>query len=201
MDPATAPRVTNLLQELRAGQRSAFDQLIPLVYDELHQLAARQRQRWEGNHTLDTTALVHEAYLKLAGQADPAWQSRAHFLGVASIAMRQILIDYAKRKAAVRRGGDRPHLPLNEIQHLLSQAAPAPEAFDEVLIGLDEALRRLEQWSPRQMRIVEYRFFGGMSVEETAEALAISTATVKRGWATAQAWLYRELRQDAEATG
>lgn len=200
MYPVTSPHVSRLLQELRAGKRSAFDELLPLVYDELHQLAARQRRRWEGDETLDTTALVHEAYLKLAGQPAPEWQNRAHFLGVASSAMRQILIDYAKRKSAARRGGHRPHLALHDVESALSQAAPVSQPPDEILLALDEALHRLERWSQRQMRIVECRFFGSMSVEETAEALGISPATVKRGWATAQAWLYRELQHSIEGT-
>jgi RNA polymerase sigma factor (TIGR02999 family) len=165
MNPGTSPLVSQLLQELRAGKRSAFDELIPLVYDELHQIAARQRRRWEGNETFDTTALVHEAYLKLAGQAAPEWQNRAHFLGVASTAMRQILIDYAKRRSAARRGGHQPHVSLHDVGSALSQVVPVSQAPDEILLTLDEALHRLEGWNPRQMRIVECRFFGGMSVE------------------------------------
>jgi len=168
------------------------------VYDELHRLAARQRGRWQGDETLDTTALVHEAYLKLAGQSAPEWQNRAHFLGVASTAMRQILIDYAKRKCAAKRGGQRPHVPLHEVEAALRQVEPSSETCDEVLAALDDSLRRLDHSNRRQMRIVECRFFGGMSVEDTAEALGVSPATVKRGWGMAQAWLYRDLKQAVE---
>lgn len=197
MDPTPSSALSHLLQELRAGKQGAFDELMPLVYDELHQLAARQRRRWQGNETLDTTGLVHEAYLKLAGQDAPDWQNRAHFLGVAATAMRQILIDYAKRKSAARRGGQQPHLAIHEMESALADPAPCRDTPEEILLALDEALHRLERWSPRQMRIVECRFFSGMTVEETAEALGVSPATVKRGWATAQAWLYRSLQRPA----
>jgi RNA polymerase sigma factor (TIGR02999 family) len=190
--------VSRLLQELRAGNRGAFDELFPLVYDELHRIAERQRQRWDGDETLNTTALVNEAYLRLVDQSAPEWQSRAHFLAVASTAMRQILIDYAKRKRAAKRGGRRPHLALHEIEAALQQAEDPSGARDEVLVALDDALRRLDQRDQRQTRIVECRFFGGMSIEDTAEALGVSPATVKRGWSIAQAWLYRDLKQSVE---
>ena len=186
-----------LLDELRAGNQAAFGELLPLVYDELHRLAERQRRRWTGNETLDTTALVHEAWLRLAGQSAPEWRSHAHFLAVAATAMRQILIDYARRQCAARRGGRRPHVPLHEVEAAL-QADPSAGAGDEILVALDESLGRLKERNERQMRIVECRFFGGMSVEETAEALHISPATVKRGWAMAQAWLYRDLKKVVE---
>ncbi len=198
MSHSASPSVGRLLQELQAGNRSAFNELLPLVYDELHRLAARQRQRWDGDETLDTTALVHEAYLKLADQTAPEWQNRAHFLGVAATAMRQILIDYAKRKCAAKRGGQRPHLPLHEVEAALLQSEHVLQLSDEILVALDESLHRLEGWNPRQMRIVECRFFGEMSVEDTAEALGVSTATVKRGWGMAQAWLYRDLKRTSE---
>jgi RNA polymerase sigma factor (TIGR02999 family) len=201
MPDSISPSIGHLLQELRAGNRAAFGELLPLVYDELHRLAERQRRRWQGDETLDTTALVHEAYLKLADQSAPEWQNRAHFLGVASTAMRQILIDYAKRKCAAKRGGRRPHVPLHELEAALLQAEPSPELCDEILVALDESLHRLEQWNRRQLRIVECRFFCGMSVEETAEALGVSPATVKRGWGMAQAWLYRDLKQTLEEAG
>lgn len=201
MSHASSPSVGHLLHELRAGNQAAFGELLPLVYDELHRLAERQRRRWQGDETLDTTALVHEAYLRLADQSAPEWQSRAHFLGVASTAMRQILIDYAKRKCAAKRGGGRPHLPLHEVEAALLKVEPSSGMYDEILVALDDSLRRLDQWNRRQMRIVECRFFGGMSVEDTAEALGVSTATVKRGWGMAQAWLYRDLKQALEEAG
>lgn len=190
--------VTRLLHELRAGDRHAFAELLPLVYDELHQLAARQRRRWEGDETLNTTALVHEAYLRLVDQSTPQWWSHPHFLAVASTAMRQILLDYAKRKHAMKRGGERQHVPLHEVETALRGAGDPSEARSEALIALDDSLRRLEKHDRRQSRIVECRFFGGMTIQDTAEALGISPATVKRGWAMAQAWLYRDLKQMRE---
>ncbi|HUQ15457.1 MAG TPA: sigma-70 family RNA polymerase sigma factor [Gemmatimonadales bacterium] len=198
MHDAHPQSVSRVLQELRAGNRGAFDELFPLVYDELHLIAERRRQRWEGDETLNTTALVNEAYLKLVDQSAPDWQSRAHFLAVASTAMRQILMDYAKRKRAAKRGGRRPHVALHEIEAALQQAEDPSGARYEVLVALDDALRRLDQRDQRQTRIVECRFFGGMSIEDTAEALGVSPATVKRGWSMAQAWLYRDLRQSVE---
>ena len=198
MPDPRSPSVDPLLAELKAGNQAAFDELLPLVYDELHRLAERQRRLWQGDETLNTTALVHEAYLKLAGQSAPEWRSKAHFLRVASIAMRQILIDYAKRKCTARRGGRRPHLPLDELESVLLRAEPSSGAADEILVALDDSLRRLALLDQRQVRIVECRFFGGMTIEDTAEALGISPATVKRSWSVAQAWLYRDLRQAAE---
>jgi RNA polymerase sigma factor (TIGR02999 family) len=192
--------VTRLLRELGAGDRRAFDELLPLVYDELHGLAERQRRRWEGDETLNTTALVHEAYLRLVDQSAPQWSSRPHFLAVASRAMRQILLDYAKRKRAAKREGGRPHVQLHEIEAALKGGGEVEvtEARSEAIIALEDSLQRLEQNDPRQSRIVECRFFGGMTIEETAEALGISPATVKRGWAMAQAWLYRDLTRALE---
>lgn len=189
--------VTRLLEELQAGHRSAFDQLLPLVYDELHRAAERQRRRWEGDETLNTTALVHEAYLRLVDQSAPHWESRAHFLAVASKAMRQILINYAKRRSAAKRGGGGRPVPLHEIETTLKGGEPA-EARDEALAALDDSLQRLESIDTRQCRIVECRFFGGMTIQDTAEALGVSPVTVKRSWATAQAWLYRDIKQTLE---
>jgi RNA polymerase sigma factor (TIGR02999 family) len=190
--------VSRVLEALRAGEPGAFDELFPLVYDELHAIAARERRRWEGDETLNTTALVNEAYLKLVDQSAPNWQGRAHFLAVASTAMRQILIDYAKRKRAAKRGGGQPHLAVHELEAVLHREGDVSGSCDEVLLALDEALSHLQQRDPRQARIVECRFFGGMSIEDTAVALGISPATVKRGWAMAQAWLYRDLKRSAE---
>ena len=190
--------VSRALEQLRAGNRAGYDELFPLVYDELHRIAAGQRRRWTGDETLTTTAVVNEAYLKLVDQSAPDWRSRAHFLAVASTAMRQILIDYAKRKRAAKRGGGQPHLALHDIQSALHRDQHVSGARDEVLVALDESLVHLQQQEPRQARIVECRFFGGMSIEDTAEALGVSPATVKRGWAMAQAWLYRDLKRTAE---
>jgi RNA polymerase sigma factor (TIGR02999 family) len=195
MRDSSPPSVSHVLEQLRGGDRTAFDELFPLVYDELHRIAAQQRRRWEGDETLNTTALVNEAYLKLVDQSAPDWRSRAHFLAVASTAMRQILIDYAKQKRAGKRGGRRPHVALHEIEAALRRDDDLSEARDDLLVALDESLRRLSQSDPRQTRIVECRFFGGMTIEDTAEALGLSPATIKRGWAMAQAWLYRDLKQ------
>jgi RNA polymerase sigma factor (TIGR02999 family) len=197
--PESHPQsISRVLAALRAGEQGAFDELLPFVYDELHGIAARERRRWEGDETLNTTALVNEAYLRLVDQSAPDWRSRAHFMAVAATAMRQILIDYAKRKRAAKRGGGQPHLALHDLEAALHRDESASGSRDEVLLALDEALNRLQQRDLRQARIVECRFFGGMSIADTGEALGVSPATVKRGWAMAQAWLYRELRRRAE---
>jgi RNA polymerase sigma factor (TIGR02999 family) len=167
------------------------------VYDELYALAQRQRRGWRGDDTLNTTALVHEAYLKLAGRPGSPWQSRAHFLATASVAMRQILLDYAKAKRVRKRGGGRARVSLHEIESGLR--SNAPESTAEALIALDESLHRLARREPTQSRIVECRFFGEMTIRETAEALGISDATVKRAWSVARAWLYRDIQRTLEA--
>lgn len=196
-----APQVvTRLLQDLSAGNRQAFEELLPLVYSELHQIASRQRGRWSGNETLNTTALVHEAYLRLVDQTAPQWHSRPHFLAVASKAMRQILINYAERNRAAKRGGASRRVPLHEVEAALKSDGDPSEARSEALIALDDSLRRLERQDRRQSRIVECRFFGRMTIEDTAEALGISPATVSRGWSMAQAWLYRDLKQRLEGS-
>ena len=186
--------VTHLLDALRGGDRGAFERLFPLVYAELHQVAGMQRRRWDGDDTLNTTALVHEAYLRLVDQTAPRWVNRPHFMAVAATAMRQILIDYAKRKQAAKREGSRNYVPLHELEDVLSGGADASAILPDALIALDAALAALEKHNPRQRQIVECRFFGGMTIEDTAEALALSPATVKRDWTMAQAWLYRELQ-------
>ncbi len=192
--------VNRLLQELKAGNREAFAELLPLVYGELHQIAGRQRQQWQGEDTLNTTALVHEAYFRLVDHSSPQWQSYPHFLAVASTAIRQILLDYAKRKHAVKRGGQLQRVPLGEIDTALNVSGNVDDARSATLIALDESLRRLEQHDPRQSRIVECRFFGGMTIQDTATALGIAPATVMRGWVAAKAWLYRDLKQTLEET-
>ena len=192
--------VGRLLEEAGGGDREAFDALVPLVYDELRVLARRQRRRWQGDETLDTTALIHEAYLRLVDQSSPQWSSRPHFLAVASRAMRQVLLDYAKRQMAAKRGGTRRAVPLHEVEEAMLARGSMGEAHTEALIAVEEALRRLEQHDPLHGRVVECRFYGGLTIEDTAEALGVSPATVKRRWALAQAWLYRDLagtREDA----
>jgi RNA polymerase sigma factor (TIGR02999 family) len=178
--------------------RDALDVLLPVVYEQLRTLAHHHRRRWVGDHTLDTTALVHEAYLRLADSGRVALASRAHVLGVASKAMRSILCDYARERHAIKRGGDVPRLSL---ETLLEQGVPVAfsDAQSDTLAALDEALAGLASVNPRLCRVVECRFFGGLTVEETAEALGTSPATVKRDWALARAWLYRELHDDDPA--
>jgi RNA polymerase sigma factor (TIGR02999 family) len=187
------PDVTRLLREWQGGSAQARDSLIPLVYRELRTLASRYLARERRDHTLQTTALVHEAYLKLAGQRGVDWQNRAHFFGIAARLMRRILVDHARRDGRAKRGGGAPHLSLDDAH---PPAAPAPlDAVDAY--ALDQALSRLEELDPQQGRIVELRFFGGMTIEETAEVVGLSAATIKREWATAKAWLFRELMGEA----
>ena len=197
MASSSQESVTRLLAAMREGDPNAANALFPLVYDELRALAHRKRQGWHGDETLNTTALVHEAYLKLIGQPEAAWESRSHFFAVAAKAMRHILITYAERRQRQKRGGDQQKVSLDELEALMGNKGLAfSEERTETLLVLDEALQRLERHSERQGRIVECRFFGGMTIQETAAALRISPATVKRGWMMAQAWLYREIESD-----
>lgn len=178
--------VTQLLLDARAGDEGAFERLWPLVYDELRRLAHAQLRRERPGHTLITTGLVHEAYLKLASFEEGAWRSRAHFFAFCSKAMRRILIDQARRRDAVKRGGDRIRVPLTpEIRGEKDDTAD--------LLELLEALEGLEKRHPRMARIVECRFFGGMSVSETAQVLEVSVRTVERDWTRARAYLYEAL--------
>jgi RNA polymerase sigma-70 factor (ECF subfamily) len=180
--------VTLLLSQLRNGNQDAHAKLIPIVYDELRRLARAYMRRERSEHTLQATALVHEAYIKLVQQRSVDWQGRSHFYGIAAQLMRQILIDHARRNLRAKRGGAQPAEPLNE--ELVFADGQSAE-----LVRLDEALERLKKLDSRQGRIVELRFFGGMSVEETAEFLGVSPKTVKRDWSLAKAWLHSELRQ------
>lgn len=184
--PASPGEVTRLLLELSGGNREAVDELTPLLYRELKRIAAAQLRRERPGHTLQVTALVHEAYLKLVEQRGVTWQNRAHFFGVAAQAMRRILLDYAKGRSRGKRGGGAPQTSLDE-----ALAVSHDRAFE--LVEIDEALRHLAAFDGRQAKVVELRFFGGLSVEETAEALGVSAPTVKREWAVARAWLHREL--------
>ena len=188
--------VTQLLHAMRDGDQQALNALFPLVYDALHRIAQQKRRQWHGDYTLNTTALVHEAYLKLAAQDQLDWSSRAHFLAVAAKAMRNIMVDYAKQRRAQKRGGGAKKFSLEDMETAFERGLALPETRIDTMISLDDALKKLEQVNERQSQIVECRFFGGMSVEETAQALGISKATVKRGWSVAQAWLYRMMSQD-----
>jgi RNA polymerase sigma factor (TIGR02999 family) len=198
MSDSRGDTVHHLLDEMKAGNRAAFDRLFPLVYEELHRVAGWQRSRWDGDESLNTTALVHEVYLRMAGSSAVVWENQAHFLAVAAKAMRQILIDHAKRGRAGKRGGGLRRVALQDIEEALS-GGDASDAGGEALLALNDALNRLEARDVRQSRIVECRFFGGMNIDDTATALGISPATVKRGWAMAQAWLYRELALATES--
>jgi RNA polymerase sigma factor (TIGR02999 family) len=184
--------VTSLLQELSSGNRDALRRLVPLVYDELRKLAIARFEHERSDHTLQPTALVHEAYLRLVEQRRVRWQSRAHFISVAARLMRRILIDHARSHGAKKRGGLQQKIVLDEALLDNAPRQPAPtEALD--VIALDDAVVRLTAIDPQQGRIVELRFFGGLTVEETARFLQISPATVKRDWSLAKAWLYREI--------
>lgn len=186
--------VTRLLGEIRQGESGSFDRLFPIVYEQLRNLARMQRRSLPGAPaTMDTTALVHEAYLKLVDQSQVDWKSRGHFGAVAAVAMRHILIDYARKRTAKKRGGERPKVSLDDIVGGVSEPGSWSLEEAESMVALDRALQRLEEGSPRQARIVELKFFGGLTIDETAEALDVSPATVKRGWRMARAWLYREM--------
>lgn len=181
----TPNQVTQLLRAWRNGDQAAFERLLPLVYDELRRLAGHYLRGERQGHTLQSAALVHEAYLQLLGQ-EIDWQSRAHFLGVAAQAMRRVLVDYARSRNYQKRGGQVAHVEIEAAATVaLTQAGE--------LVALDDALQGLEKLDPRKSRVVELRYFGGLSVEETAEVLGISVPTVVRDWNTAKAWLRREM--------
>jgi RNA polymerase sigma-70 factor (ECF subfamily) len=192
------PEVTLLLSALTRGDDGAASKLVPVVYDELRRLAASYMRRERVDHTLQATALVHEAYLKLIEQRSVNWQSRAHFFGVAAQLMRRILIDHARGHSRQKRGGEQKKVSLDEAFVFSEQQA------DE-LLAVDDSLNRLAKIDPRQARVVELRFFSGLSVEETAEVLGVSPKTIKRDWSVAKAWLYADLKErhgiDASAMG
>jgi RNA polymerase sigma factor (TIGR02999 family) len=180
--------VTSLLAELTGGNPAVVNALLPMIYDELHRVADHQLRGERRDHTLNATALVHEAYLKLVDQSRVTWQNRAHFLGVAAQAMRRILINYAEQRRAQKRGGDLVATTFDD------DLVPRDARADE-LVDLDEALTRLQAVSPRQAAAVEYRFFGGLTHEEIAEVLQVSVPTVRRDWRLARAWLSNELKR------
>jgi RNA polymerase sigma factor (TIGR02999 family) len=183
---ASEKDVTTLLLEWGQGNQEALDQLAPLVYDQLRRLAARQLRMERRDHTLQSTGLVHEVYLKLIDQQRVHWRNREHFFAVASRMIRRILVSYARAHKSAKRGGGTIHL-------LLDEAIALPRRRSADLLALDEALEALSEMDPQQGRIVELRFFGGLSIEETARILDISPATVKRDWIVAKAWLYGQL--------
>ena len=178
--------ITRLLGEYAEGSRGAMDRLVPLVYDQLKYIASRHVKR-TSNASLDTTLVVHEAYLKLAGAREPDWKNRSHFFAVASRAMRQLIVDHARRKSAAKRGGGEPDV---EFADYLS----VQEVRSEELLALDEALTQLAEIDPRLARVVELRYFGGLTVEEVAEILGVTDRTVKRDWRKARAFLHNALK-------
>ena len=185
--PTPAPEeVTQLLVAWESGDQAALNQLMPLVYDELRQIAHRYLRRERADHTLQTTALVNEAYLKLVGEKNPSWQSRAHFFAAAANVMRHILVDYARTRNRSRRGGGAQQVPLDDALIVSTERA------SELLV-LDDALNGLEKFDVRKSRIAELRYFGGLSVEETAEVLHISPTTILREWRLTKAWLHHEM--------
>jgi RNA polymerase sigma factor (TIGR02999 family) len=185
-------RVTELLQGWRAGDRRALDAVLPLVYDELRRLAHHHLRNERPDHTLQSTALVHEAYFRLVAQDFPEWESRAHFFAIAAQLMRQILVDYARRRRAGKRGAGQGTLPLEDV----SQLSPGKDPGKDIdVVVLDDALKALAELDPRKAKVVELRFFGGLTFAETAEVLDVSPVTVSRDWSTARAWLHREMNR------
>lgn len=188
----SSEEVNRLLRDWGGGDSQALERLMPLIYNELRQLAHRCLYRERPGHTLQTTALVHEAYLKLIDQRDARWQNRAHFFAIAAQAMRRILVDSARRHTAVKRGGPAENLPLDEAAHVSVEPDP-------ILLPLDEALSKLAEMDEQQGRIVELRYFGGLTIEETAEVLGLSKDMVKNEWAMARAWLREALSDQTPA--
>lgn len=189
MEHRPPSEVSLLLQGWRSGDRQALDALLPLVYGELRRLAHYQLRKERPDHTLQSAALVHEAYLRLIGLNVPDWESRTHFFAIAAQLMRQILVDYARRHKAAKRGGSICKLSLDD-------AATASRREDVDVVALDDALKALARLDPRQSRVVELRFFAGLSLQEISEATEIAPATVQRDWTAARAWLYREISRN-----
>lgn len=181
-----ADNITALLVGYGRGDKEALDKLMPVVYDELRRQAARYLRREQAGHTLQTTALIHEAYVRLVDQRNVQWQNRAHFFGIAAQMMRRILVDHARTKRRAKRGG-------SDVKVSLADATIPVKERDLDVVALDEALTRLAEIDEQQSRVVELRFFSGLTVEETAEVMGISPATVKRDWSMAKAWLHREI--------
>jgi RNA polymerase sigma factor (TIGR02999 family) len=184
-------QVTVLLRRLHDGDKAVMDELVPLVYAELHRMAASYLRREHRDHTLQSTGLVHEAYLRMVGQEQPDFQSRSHFFGIASRVMRQILVDHARSRHAAKRGGDTPKVSLEE-------AIERIEDRPGVMIAIDDALNALGKRDPEKLRLVELRFFGGMTAEESAEMLGLPVQTVRSQLRVAQAWLRREVDRQSE---
>lgn len=180
--------ITQLLIKVREGNRDAYNRLFPKVYDQLRKIAGQQLQKEFGNRTLQKTSLVHEVYIKLINESEIDWKDRAHFYAIAARSMRQILIDYARKRKANKRGGDQQHITFNEEQIDLDRHA-------EQLIEMNDLIKKLAEYDKRKSRVVEMRFFGGMTIREIAAILEISTRTVDRDWLKAKAWLHKELKR------
>ena len=187
MSQPISSEITQMLIELTDGNSAVVNQILPHIYDELRKLAGSYLRRERSDHTLQPTALVHEAYMKLIDQKQVKWQNRAHFFGIAAQVMRRILMDHARKHKAEKRGGEADKLPLEEEILLVSQESSSQ------LIALDDALKALAELDPQKAKIVELRYFGGLSIEETAEVIGVSVPTVNRQWKTAKAWLYGQL--------
>ena len=188
MASGPAPDVTRLLLSWSQGNQAALDELMPLVYGELRRLASAYLRRERSNHTLQSTALVHEAFMRLVNQQEVQWRNRAHFFAIAAQMIRRILVDYARAQHTEKRGSGSVKLELDE-----AMAAPLESGFDLDLLALNDALDQLSHLDARQSQIVELRFFAGLSIEETAEVMKLSPASIKREWNTARAWLFREM--------
>ncbi len=193
MEDREQMQITQLLLDWSEGNEAALERVTPLVYGELHRLAHRHLNRERANHTLQTSALVNEAYLRLVDQRNVKWNNRAHFFAIAAQMMRRILVDYARSHLYAKRGAGAVHVSLDHAGLVSNE--PTAE-----VTALDEALTKLESIDPRQARVVELRFFGGLTIKETAEAMGISVDMVKREWSTAKAWLYREMSSSVEGT-
>ena len=187
-----SPQVTQILDDWSRGDREALNRLVPLVYSELRRLAGRHLRHERQGHTLQTTALIHEAYLRLVDQRRVRWQNRAHFFAVAARLMRRILVDHARGRQRIKRGGSATQLPLEEA------LVVAAEQMNVDVLALDDALAQLLELDPRQCQVVELRFFSGLSIEETAAVIGVSPATVKNDWSIAKAWLRREMMGNDE---
>ena len=195
-EQSSAVDITQLLQDWQRGDRQALDRLMPLVYDELHLIATRHLARERRERTLQTTALVNEAYMKLVGQRKVDWQNRAHFFALAAQLMRRIILDDARRRQREKHGGDAVLVPIDDVE--ISTPSRAVDAVD--VLELDRALTDLEAIDADQSRIVELRFYGGLTIEETAEVMGVSIATIKREWTLAKSWLYRALTDPPNAS-
>lgn len=195
--PARRPGEVTLLLELAAGgNRDAFDRLFPLVYEELERLAHSRLRFERPGHTLETGALVHEAYVKLVGQTRTEWRNAQHFFAVASEAMRRILVDYAKGRRAGKRGGGAVRVPIDDARDVPASAGPFPDDQAAELLALDAAMDRLAEFNPRGVQIARYRYFGGLSIAEICAVMGLSERTVRRSWTMAKAWLRRQLQDE-----